>query len=316
LNLHLATSVALQPDDNLVEKIGQIAADRLKYSAGNHHVTAVKIFADGVVEGATAYLKQPYDSAAGKDPGYRGELLWSSEKLAEAIGLANRNSLQVHVHSIGDAATEAVLDAFEKAAAVNLSHDCRNTITHLQLGDPADIARFAKLGIIAAVQPYWHCKEPDWWQPVDRLMLGERAETEYPLGTFFKAGVKVVSSSDHPVTPVPDPFMAIRTGVTRNLYNEEKFGLPLLEYKDDPRWLLDKNERATLTEMLRSYTINGACAIFRDHLTGSLETGKQADLIIIDRDLFDTDPLEVGRASVLATFFRGRLVYRAGDYSW
>jgi hypothetical protein len=316
LKLHIASSASLQPGDDLAEKIEQINADRLEYSYGSHQLTAVKIFADGVVEGATAYLKEPYHPAAGKAPGYRGELLWSTDKLAAAIALANRASLQVHIHSIGDAATGVVLDAFEKAAAGKPSDTCRNTITHLQLVAPEDIRRFARLGVIAAVQPYWHCKEPDWWEAVDQLMLGERAESEYPLAAFIKAGVKVVSSSDHPVTPVPNPFMAIRAGMTRNLYDEEKYGLPLLENPDDPRWLLGKNERATLTEMLRSFTINGACAIFRENQTGSLEAGKQADMIIIDRDLFAVDPLEAGRASVLATFYKGRLVYRADNYSW
>ncbi len=309
LKLHVASSVTIDPEGDLKTQIGQLEKMRESYSYGNHAVTTVKFFADGVVEGITAYLLEPYEPAAGRGSDYHGEFLWGSGKLAEAFWLANSAGFQIHVHSIGDASTRLVLDALEKAKTVAPKGDYRNTITHLQLVDPADIIRFKELDIIAAVQPYWHCKEPDWWEAVDRYLLGERAEREYPLQSFIRAGVRVASSSDHPVTPVPNPLRAIRAGVTRNLTCEESYGLPRLKNAADQRWLLGSDERVSLITMIKSFTINAAYTIFRDHQTGSLQIGKNADLVILDSDLFTLDPLEIEQVRVVKTYFNGELVF-------
>lgn len=309
LKLHVSSTITIEPGVELSGQIDLLNEMRNKYSSKYHNVTTAKFFADGVVEGATAYLLEPYNPAAGKDLNYRGELLWDFEQLAKAISMVNGIGLQAHIHSIGDASTKAVLDAIEKAAAVSLPGDYRNTITHLQLVDPDDIKRFKTLKVIASVQPYWHCKEPGWWDVVDYHMLGDRAEHEYPLKSFFEAGITVASSSDHPVTPVPNPLRAIRAGVTRNLTAEESYGLPPLGDIDDVRGLLNNNERVSLTEMIKSFTINGAYALFRNKVTGSLKPGKQADLVILDQNLFSVAPSEIEEVRVLKTYFNGELVY-------
>lgn len=309
LKLHVASSVTIEPEGDLKTQIRQLEKMRESYNYGNHSVATAKFFADGVVEGATAYLLEPYEPAADRGPDYRGEFLWNLSNLAEAFRLANSAGFQVHVHSIGDASTRLVLDALEKARAGAPKGDYRNTVTHLQLVDSTDLARFKELDLIAAVQPYWHCKEPDWWEAVDHYLLGERAEHEYPLQSFIRAGVMVASSSDHPVTPVPNPLRAIRAGVTRNLTCAESYGLPELKDLDDERWLLGSDERASLTNMIKSFTINAAYAIFRDHLTGSLQSGKCADLVVLDCDLFTLDPLKIEKARVLKTYFNGEPVF-------
>ncbi len=311
LKLHVSSSVTIDPDLDLAGQFDQLKQMRSAFSGKLHRVNTAKFFADGVVEGATAYLLEPYIASTGKPAEYRGEFLWDPEKLQSAFQLANLAGIQVHVHSIGDASTKLVLDALEQVKVPEQPGDggCRNTITHLQLVDPADIDRFKTLQVIACVQPYWHSKEPGWWSTVDCHMLGERAEAEYPLQSFIRAGVTVTSSSDHPVTPVPNPLRAIRAGVTRNVTAEESYGLPPISSIDDPRGLLDKNERATLVEMIRSFTICGAYAIFREKLTGSLEKGKLADLVILDQNLFSMDPLKLEQARVLKTYFNGELVY-------
>jgi predicted amidohydrolase YtcJ len=309
LKLHVASSVTIDPEGDPETQVRQLEKMRESFGFGNHAVTTAKFFADGVVEGATAYLIEPYELAAGRGPGYRGEPLWNPGKLSEAFRLANRAGFQVHVHSIGDASTMLVLDSLEEAKRGASSGDCRNTITHLQLVEPSDLSRFKELDIIASVQPYWHCKEPDWWEAVDHYLLGERAEREYPLQSFIRAGVKVVSSSDHPVTPIPNPLRAIRAGVTRNLTCEESYGLPQLKSTDDPRWLLGIDERSSLINMIKSFTINAAYTIFLDHLTGSLQRGKNADLIILDCDLFTLDPLKYEQVRVLKTYFNGEPVF-------
>ena len=118
------------------------------------------------------------------------------------------------MHSVGDGSTKKVLDAVEKNYKLQEKKDFRNTITHLQLVNNNDIRRFKELSIIAAVQPYWHIKGPKWWDEVDYKLLGDRAKYEYPLNSFIKEGVIITSSSDHSVTPEPNPFYAIEAGVT------------------------------------------------------------------------------------------------------
>ena len=170
---------------------------------------------------------------------------------------------------MGDGSTKKVLDAIEKTYKLN-NKNFRNTITHLQLVDKDDIKRFKNLNIIAAVQPYWHLKGPKWWEEVDYKLLGERAIEEYPLNSFIKENVIITSSSDHSVTPVPNPFYAIEAGVTRNLYNHNYFCVEDIKDMDDERYLLNKAERATVKDLVRSFTINGAYQIFREKEIGSL----------------------------------------------
>ena len=188
-------------------------------------------------------------------------------------------------------ARRKVLDAIEKTYKLN-NKNFRNTITHLQLVDKDDIKRFKNLNIIAAVQPYWHLKGPKWWEEVDYKLLGERAREEYPLNSFIKENVIITSSSDHSVTPVPNPFYAIEAGVTRNLYNHNYFCVEDIKDMDDERYLLNKAERATVKDLVRSFTINGAYQIFREKEIGSIEVGKYADFIIIDRDIFNINPID------------------------
>ncbi len=311
LKMHVASSVTIDPEVDPVESGKRLIELGRRYDSENHKLRTAKFFTDGVVEGATAYLLEPYSAAAGKGLSYRGEFLWEEDKLASAFKEMNRAGFQVHVHSIGDASTRLVLDALEKAQSEQEGKDHRNTITHLQLVAPDDLQRFKRLGVIASVQPFWHFKEPGWWKTVDYHMLGTRAEYEYPLQSFVRAGVMIASSSDHPVTPHPNPLRAIRAGVTRNLTAEDTYGLPPLADAEDPQYLLNGQERVSLKTMIHSLTINGAFTIFRDHLTGSLEAGKQADLVVLDHNLFETDPLKLENIRVSSTYFKGEKVYGA-----
>jgi len=143
---------------------------------------------------------------AERGPDYYGEFLWDMDKLKEAFVIAHSKMFQIHVHSIGDASTRNVLDALEYARPAG-GGDFRPTITHNQLVTGEDISRYAKLGVIASTQAgFWGLKEPNWWDAVDYPFLGQRAEHEYPLRSFFDAGAIVVSSSDHWVIPPTAPM--------------------------------------------------------------------------------------------------------------
>ena len=308
LKLRVSNSIMLWWDEDVIDQIDKIKRIRTKYNSNLFKTVTVKFLADGVVEGSTAYLLNPYEIDAGMGDNYYGEFLWNDNILEKGIKYSNENGFSIHVHSVGDGSTKRVLDIIEN---INLNEiDFRNTITHLQLVDKEDIKRFKKLKIIASTQPYWHLKAPKWWEDVDYRLLGDRARYEYPLKSFIKEGVMITSSSDHSVTPEPNPFYAIQAGVTRNLYNAESYGIDSIKDIDDERFLLNKEERISVMDMVKSFTINGAYAIFRENEVGSIEVGKYADFIIIDNDIFNINPTEIENTKVIMTCFNGKIVYK------
>ncbi|HWR09096.1 amidohydrolase [Sporomusa sp.] len=311
LALHVRGAIMIQPQDNLLSQFEAIDTLQTEYHSPNFRITTAKFFADGVVEGGTGYLLEPYTLETGKGPDYYGELLWDVGMLGQAFAGANQRGLQIHVHSIGDAATRKVLDALETAQQINSPGDFRNTITHLQLVDQADIPRFKELKVIASVQPYWHFKGPNWWHNVDYRLLGERAKYEYPLQAFVAQGITIISSSDYSITPVPNPLFAIETGVTRNIYDGRVYGVADITDMDDERYLLNKAERVSIADMIKSFTRNGAYALFMDHQTGSIEAGRQADLAVLDHNLLAINPVDIDKVKVMMTFFAGKLVYNS-----
>jgi hypothetical protein len=288
---------------------------RQKYDSDLIDVTAMKYFADGVVEGTTAYLLEPYAPEAGLDPDYVSEFYWDPDELDQYFDKTMKAGFQIHVHSIGDAATRLVLDSFEYAQAHNPTVKARNAITHLQVVDDADKPRFGKLGVIAVLQPYWHLKEPEWYEYVDSVVLGEdRAYKEYPVKSLLDNGAILTASGDHPVTSVNNPFWAIECDVTRNLENAEYYGVDDITDINDPTWLLNPAERVSVLDMVKAYTINGAYQLYREDTVGSLEPGKFADMIVVDQDIFKINPLDIDKTQVLTTIFNGEAV--SGDYSY
>lgn len=308
LGLHVGGAMTVSPKEDIKTQFDNIKNMIERFQSPNLNVISAKFFTDGVVEGGTSCLLAPYMPGAGKGDNYYGDFLWDTALLKQAFCEANSCGLSIHVHSTGDGSTRRVLDILEDAQ-IEVPGNHRNVITHLQLVADEDIPRFKKLNVIASVQPYWQFKGPDWWHHVDYKFLGERAEEEFPLATFFKNDVIVASSSDYPATIVPNPLLAIEVGVTRNIDNGTLHGVEDITDIDDDRYLLNKKERATVQQMIRSFTINSAYMMFLDKDTGSIETSKLADLVVLDQDLLTINPLDIEKAKVVMTFFEGQLVY-------
>lgn len=303
--------IDLNKNETPAEQLDFLIDKNSEFNSELYSFNTAKIFLDGVVEAGTARLIEPYEKALGKGSNYHGMYYWDDmEALVAAIIKANSAGLQVHIHSIGDQATRDALDAYDKALR-KVPGEHRNSIAHLQLVRPEDLKRFYELGVIANVQPYWHYKQSGWWKEVEYANIGERAEYQYPLKSLVTAGATLACSSDYPVVENPDPLLAIKAGITRNLYDTLSNGTAEIDDIDDERWLLNKNERISLGVIIKSLTANNAYALKIEDVTGSIEAGKFADLTIINENLFNLDPLDINRAKVVKTFFHGKIVYDA-----
>ena len=216
-----------------------------------------------------------------------------SPRLVQKLDAAG---LTVHVHAIGDRAVRASLDAFASARAANGDKDNRHQIAHLQLVDPADFPRFKELGVIADFQLEWAKREPATEGPLEPYLGPERYRYVYPAGSLHKAGATIIGGSDWDVSSY-NPFRAFQTGVTRSGGKGQK--------------PLNIDERIPLETAIDAYTINAAYAMKQDKTTGSLEAGKRADLVVLDRDILTIDPETIDQTKVLATYLDGRLVHSA-----
>ena len=289
----------LRSDLPVDEQLRAAATERRRHTGALFAADTVKFFADGVIEGHTAYLDEPYADT----PDDRGFPEWPQGALEAASVAASAAGFELHYHAIGDAGTAAALDAIAAARAAGLGGD-RPAITHVQLTRPGDIERFAALGVTAVLNPYWFLRD-DYFYDLQVPYLGlERAEREYPMASFFAAGVPVASASDFPVTVPPDPLVGIQVGVMRWAAGEAAPG--------DVLW---PEERVSVEQMIDSFTIAGARAHRLDSETGSLAPGKSADLIVLDTNILTAPPEQIGEASVLLTVFGGDEVYRAEGFT-
>ena len=290
-------SVALETDPEAgPAQVEKLVALRDATKDPRLRVGSAKIFADGVIESRTAAMLEPYLGT-----GERGLPRFTPDELSELVEALDRAKFQVHVHAIGDRAVRMTLDAFEHAQAKNGKRDARHQIAHLELIDPADIPRFAKLGVVANFQALWAFADPYIVDLTIPILGPTRSRWIYPIGSVTRSGATVVYGSDWSVT-TDNPLPAIQVGVTRSDPGSET-GSPFIP-----------EERVDVAAMLDGYTRLGAWADFREGETGTIEVGRAADLVVLDHDLFAIPPTQIGRTRVLLTLFAGREIYRAPEF--
>lgn len=257
---------------------------------------AVKIFADGVIEypSQTAALLEPYLDGHGHPTSNRGPSYFTQDNLNRIVSGANAAGLTVHVHAIGDRAVRAALDAFAYSRQHDGAGDGRDQIAHLELIDPADFPRFQELGVIANFQLLW-AERDDYIVKSTLPYIGpERARYLYPARSLRDAGARIAGGSDWNVSSF-DAFEAMEHAITRA---QARGKAPLLP-----------EQSITIQDAVDAYTINAAFALKQEHTTGSLEPGKRADLIVLDRDVFTIDPRGLHETRVLTNYLDGRRVY-------
>lgn len=253
------------------------------------HIGALKAFVDGSLGSHTAAFHEPFTDA----PGDTGLLVTEPEELRTWIRDADAAGLHPVVHAIGDRAISLLLDMFAQAAEANGQRDRRFRIEHAQHIAPRDIPRFARLGVIASMQPYHAIDDGRW---AERVIGPERIRTTYAFRSLLDAGATVAFGSDWFVAP-PTPLEGIYAAVTRQTLDDRNPG----------GWVPE--QKITVEEALRAYTSAGAFAEFAEARKGTLERGKLADLVLLDRDLTRIAPETIRDAKVVLTMVGGRVVF-------
>ncbi len=251
----------------------------------------LKGFVDGSLGSHTAWFFDPFTDS----PDDRGLLLRPLDELGADIVAADAAGLQLAVHAIGDRAIASLLDLYAGAALRNGERDRRWRIEHAQHLRLADIPRFETLGVIASMQPYHAIDDGRW---AERVIGPERIRTTYAFRSLLDAGATLAFGSDWFVAP-PTPLEGIDAAVSRRT----------LDGKNPGGWVPE--QRIGVEDALRAYTRGAAFAGFQADRLGSLEAGKLADLVIIDRDLFAIAPETIPESRIVATVVGGRMVYRA-----
>ena len=278
------------------EKLREAAALGLRTGVGDDYLRVghVKLFSDGGQGARTAWMLEPYE-----DTGESGMPLTPMGEIHEAVRLADRSGLAVAVHAIGDRANRELIGVFEEVLGGPRRADTAppaapHRIEHVQVIQPEDVERLARLGVVASVQPI-HCPDDI---PMVETSVGPRGRFAYPFRDMLEAGVPMAFGSDCPVAN-PNPMFGIHAAVTRQMRDGTPAG----------GWYPE--QRLTVAEAVWGFTMGTAYVSGRDNQLGSITPGKLADLVVLDRDILalgETAPEEIARAEVVMTVFDGRVV--------
>ncbi len=254
---------------------------------------AVKAFADGSLGSRTAWMFKPYDD----DPSNSGlpmPIMAPPAKLEEIARQADKAGIQICTHAIGDRAISSLLDIYERIGGEHpAAHRFR--VEHAQHVRPEDLARFGKLGIVASMQPYHAIDDGRW---AEKRIGHERARSSYAWKSMLDAGARLAFGSDWPVAPL-DPLSGIYAAVTR----------ATLDGKNPGGWFPE--QRLTVEEALRAYTLGAAYAAFQEKEKGTISPGKLADVVVLSDDLFRIPPERIKDVRVEITLVGGRVVYKS-----
>ena len=267
---------------------------RAAFGSDRLRIGGLKGFADGSLGSTTAFFFQPYTDA----PDTRGllfdQMLPEGAMLKRVEG-ADKAGLQVMIHAIGDEANLRILDIYRQAAEKNGPRDRRFRIEHAQHLRPSEIARFGTQKVIASMQPY-HAADDGCW--CDKRIGPERSKDTYAFRSLLDARVVLAFGSDWTVAPL-NPMTGIKAAVTRQT----------LDGKHPNGWMPE--QKLTVNQAVRAYTVGSAYAEFAEKAKGTITPGKLADLVLLDRDIYQINPAEIDKARVLLTIMDGQVVWES-----
>ena len=291
LTAHVATVVVANGNSDGLQQVEVVKKLQHQFaSVSNISILGFKIFADGVLEfpTQTAAVSIPYTNS-----NQLGSLMFDPQKFRKFVVLADRENLLVHVHAIGDRAVTESLDAFGSARRANGNSTIPHSITHLQLVKPQDFARFSALNVLASMQLLWASADSYTMDLVKPYLDPQLFAHQYPAMSLLNAGCIVAGASDWPVSSA-NPFDAIHMAETRK----------------GQKGILDPKEIMPRIEMLKAYTIRAARVLMQEKNIGSIERGKNADFVLLDRDVLTVSSDDIKETKVLWTMFAGEIVYR------
>jgi predicted amidohydrolase YtcJ len=290
LTAHVAAFPVVNPRNDPTQELAAYQKLRAKFAGVPElAMPGIKVFADGVVEypSQTAALTRPY-----RNTGKSGELLFAPAQFAVLVTAADKQGLIVHIHALGDLAVKESLNAIEAARKANGNSGLPHTLTHVQLADPEDFIRFRQLGVVAALQLLWAEASGDTIELMKPYLDPAVYQWQYPARSMLDAGAIISGASDWPVSS-PNVFWAIYQAETRK----------------GPEGVLDPQQRMPRAAMLYAYTRNSARALNQMDRIGTIAPGKQADLVLVDRDVTTVPIEELRDTKVLWTMFGGKVVW-------
>lgn len=262
------------------------------YSGDKVNYSGVKFYIDGVTTTYTGLLLEPYTDM----PDTLGEPFFSKEKYRKFIIKANEMGLGVRLHCIGDGAVRWALDIFEESNKVNDNLGNKkgllNAVEHIESIHPDDIGRFKELGVIASMQPAHLVLDAN--EKVDRIGV-ERCRYEWPFKSLIDTGAIMAFGTDYPVVGL-NPFEGIHAAVTRCDKNDKPTGV-------------NPEEKISLYEALKAYTLGGAIVYGRESDIGTLEEGKLADIVVVNENMFEVDEAEIKNCQADLTIMDGNVVF-------
>ena len=309
LKLRIVYGVTMKPYNvckkNITEQMHKVKRNRVMYTTKLFDISIVKFLVDGVIETMTAYLFKPYKLSNKNN----GIFLWEEEELKSGIKMANMLDFNVYIHASGDFACKTAIDGVEYSLKNNINNDYRNTLVNIELITRYYMRKMKILNINAIIKPFWFYKDVGSSKNEVAAIGEERAYRQYPVKSLIDEGVLVAGGSDNDIIENASPLKAIECVTLRNLYDFISLGYPKIIDMTDIRYRLNPGERISIAEAINMFTINAANVLGKEKEIGSLEIGKKADFIILDKDIFSINPLEIGNINIDRTYFNGELVY-------
>ncbi|MFB3168557.1 amidohydrolase [Neobacillus sp. 179-C4.2 HS] len=281
----LTTRIHFSPE--LKMDLAEAKELRINYQSDKLTFSGLKQFIDGVVTSHTAFLLDPYKDR----PETKGETTYPPDTIKQLVKKADKEKFQIRFHAIGNGAVRLALDAFEEARNENGERDARHVIEHVEVLHPDDVHRFRELNVIASFQPK-HIELMESKAYTARINEDQKP-LYYPIKTIVDTGAKIAFGTDFPVVPL-NPMMGIYQAITRKDLNGKAW---------------QKSEGVTLAQALKFYTATPAFGSFREKELGTLEVGKKADIVILNKNLFSISAEEILETEVKMTIMDGRVVY-------
>lgn len=292
----------------ICEQMHQLKRNKIVYETDLFNISLAKFYIDGIIGMRSAYLFKNYEEQR-KLNITNGFFMWDIAEFNEAIKMVNRLEFNAIIHAVGDFACKLAIDSLENSINNNIKNKCRNSLLGVDLITKYYIKKMKLLNINSIIKPFWFSKSNEL-EEYEVLVIGEeRAQREYPVKSLIDNGVITAGGLEEEISGEFNPLNAIESVVIRNLYDFIESGYPKKINFNDIRYRLNPSERISILEAIKMFTINAAYVLGKEDQIGSLEIGKKADFVVLDKNIFETESLDIHEINIIQTYINGELVY-------